>query len=77
MYPSMFPSFPNCRLAELVTLVSDGLQLECSPELDRVQFGEKLKLAIGKFTVDFIPHMNEEEEVRSWSVMTEGTMSQQ
>ena len=28
-----------------------------------MDFGERLKTAIGSFTVDFLPHMREEEEV--------------
>ena len=34
----------------------------CSEEA-RVDFGERLKTAIASFTVDFLPHMREEEEV--------------
>ena len=45
-----------------MALVSDGLQMECSSEKEREQFGERLKVAIRSFTVDFLPHMNEEEE---------------
>ena len=51
------------RLSTLVTLVSDGLQMECCSEGERVNFGEHLKTAIASFTVDFLPHMREEEEV--------------
>ena len=50
-----------------MSLVRDGLQLECSSsssEPERLAFGRRLKGAIDDFTVDFIPHMNEEEEVR-------------
>ena len=32
-------------------------------EGDRVEFGGRLKLAISNFTIDLIPHMNEEEKV--------------
>ena len=32
-------------------------------EGDRVEFGGRLKSAISSFTIDLIPHMNEEEEV--------------
>ena len=46
-----------------MTLVSDGLQFEFPTEADRVNYGNRLKSAISNFTVDFIPHMNEEEEV--------------
>lgn len=47
----------------MVALVNDGLHLESSNEGDRVAFGAQLKDAITNFTVDFIPHMKEEEEV--------------
>ena len=47
-----------------MTLVHDGLRLECnSLEADRLVFGERLKAAIAGFIVDYIPHMKEEEEV--------------
>ena len=36
---------------------------QTSSKEERVKFGEQLKEAIAGFTVDFIPHMNEEEEV--------------
>lgn len=52
------------RLSDLVTLVDSGLELElCSSERQRVDFGELLKQSISGFTIDFIPHMDEEEEV--------------
>ena len=38
--------------------------MECSSEEEREQFGGTLKTAIENFTVDFLPHMKEEEEVR-------------
>ena len=50
-----------------MTLVSDGLQFEFPTEADRVNYGNRLKSAISNFTVDFIPHMNEEEEVYMWT----------
>ena len=54
------------RLNDLVTLVDSGLQPEaCKGERERVAFGEQLKLSIANFTIDFIPHMDEEEEVCS------------
>ena len=52
------------RLSLLVSLVHDGLTWEEPSEGDRVAFGKKLKDAIADFTTDFIPHMEEEEEVR-------------
>ena len=54
----------NDRLSALVSLVSDGLQMEYCSEREREAFGERLKSAIASFTVDFLPHMKEEEEVR-------------
>ena len=54
----------NARLSALVSLVSDGLQMEYCSEREREAFGERLKSAIASFTVDFLPHMKEEEEVR-------------
>lgn len=51
------------RLSLLVSLVHDGLTWEEPSEGDRVAFGKKLKDAIADFTTDFIPHMEEEEEV--------------
>ena len=46
-----------------MTLVHDGLSQEEPSEGDRVAFGKRLKDAIADFTTDFIPHMDEEEEV--------------
>ena len=37
-------------------------------EQDRIRHGEHLKLLINEFTVDFIPHMNEEEEVSLFTI---------
>lgn len=55
-----------CRLSDLVTLVDNGLQLEVyGSECQRLAFGEQLKSSISNFTIDFIPHMDEEEEVGS------------
>ena len=54
----------TCRLSDLVNLVDSGLQLEvCRSECQRLAFGEQLKSSIANFTIDFIPHMDEEEEV--------------
>jgi F-box/leucine-rich repeat protein 5 len=53
----------NNRLSTLVNLVSEGLQMGWCSEEARVDFGERLKTAIASFTVDFLPHMREEEEV--------------
>lgn len=48
-----------------MTLVSTGLEVEVSgsSERQRLDLGELLKSSITNFTVDFIPHMDEEEEV--------------
>lgn len=46
-----------------------GLQLDmCRDEQERRLFGEQLKSSIADFTIDFIPHMDEEEEVRKVKV---------
>ena len=37
--------------------------MEYCSEAERREFGERLKTAIASFTVDFLPHMKEEEEV--------------
>ena len=56
-----------------MTLVHDGLQLEYnSLEADRLVFGERLKAAIASFTVDYIPHMKEEEEVGGCACVSGG-----
>lgn len=49
------------RLHDLMTLIDSTPLL--TNEQDRIRHGEHLKLLINEFTVDFIPHMNEEEEV--------------
>ena len=54
------------RLGELVALVDMAPQSASREE--REQFGRRLKDTIACFTVDFIPHMNEEEEVRICSI---------
>ena len=54
----------QCRLSALVRSVSEGLQMEYCSEAERRDFGERLKTAIASFTLDFLPHMKEEEEVR-------------
>ena len=56
--------YTHCRLSALVRSVSEeGLQMEYCSEAERREFGERLKTAIASFTVDFLPHMKEEEEV--------------
>ena len=37
--------------------------MEYCSEGERMDFGKRLKTAIASFTVDFLPHMREEEEV--------------
>ena len=45
-------------------LVHDGLDSEPDmSDVDRVEFGGRLKSAVTNFTNDLIPHMKEEEEV--------------
>lgn len=50
-----------------MSLVASGLCPEgcLQGERERVEFGEQLKASIASFTTDFIPHMDEEEEVSS------------
>ena len=60
-----FTKFP--RLSTIVKLLGEGLKMECSSKGERKDFGERLKTAISSFTVAFLPHMREEEEVaREW-----------
>lgn len=60
--------FVGIRLSDLVNLVDSGLSQEesCRSPRERQEFGENLTEAITNFTLDFIPHMDEEEEVRGW-----------
>ena len=48
-------------------LLGSGLDLETEEESkdsqDLVEFGKKLKTSIHSFNLDFIPHMEEEEQV--------------
>lgn len=45
-------------------LVHDALHSEPDmSDLDRVEFGGRLRSAVSSFTNDLIPHMKEEEEV--------------
>lgn len=46
-----------------MNLVGEGLKMERSSKGERKDFGERLKTAISSFTVAFLPHMREEEEV--------------
>lgn len=50
------------RITDLVNLV-DSAPKSGSNQETWSSLGEQIKGAIAKFTVDFIPHMNEEEEV--------------
>lgn len=60
-----YTKFP--RLSTIVKLLGEGLKMECSSKGERKDFGERLKTAISSFTVAFLPHMREEEEVaREW-----------
>ena len=55
---------PVCRLSELVVLVHDGMHSELDmSDVERCEFGGRLKSAVFNFTNDLIPHMKEEEEV--------------
>lgn len=57
----------NChsdnRLTDMLELVQDGYKCTQKTELDRKNFGLKLRKALEDFTEQFIPHMEEEEEV--------------
>ena len=47
-------------------LVDSGLELRETHEISRreqEEYGERLKLSISNFTLDLIPHMDEEEKV--------------
>ena len=50
------------RITDLMNLV-DSAPKSGSNQETWSSLGEQIKGAIAKFTVDFIPHMNEEEEV--------------
>lgn len=59
----------NChkdhKLTQMLRLLEDG-HTKCSKsDQDRVNYGIKLRMALDDFTEQFIPHMQEEEEVRS------------
>ncbi len=51
------------RLNELVSLVDRGLEFREESERALTEFGEELKSSIYNFNLDFIPHMDEEEQV--------------
>ena len=57
----------NChsdnRLTDMLELVQDGYKCTQKTEIDRKNFGTKLRKALEEFTEKFIPHMEEEEEV--------------
>ena len=62
----------NChsdnRLTDMLELVQDGYKCTQKTEIDRNNFGRKLRKALEEFTEKFIPHMEEEEEVGIWLV---------
>lgn len=57
----------NChsdnKLTEMLTLLQDGYQCRDKSEVDRQNYGIKLRTALEDFTQEFIPHMEEEEKV--------------
>ncbi|CAC5415804.1 FBXL5 [Mytilus coruscus] len=57
----------NChsdnQLTDILELVQDGYKCTQKTEVDRKNFGTKLRKALEDFTETFIPHMEEEEEV--------------
>lgn len=58
----------NChsdnRLTEMLTLVLEGYRCAQCSEQDREKYGDTLRQALEEFTQVFIPHMEEEEEVK-------------
>lgn len=62
----------NChsdnRLTEMLRLLQDGYQCRDKSEVDRENYGIKLRSALEDFTRKFIPHMEEEEEVLSFYI---------
>lgn len=50
------------RITDLMNLV-DSAPKSGSNQETWSSLGEQIKGAIAKFTIDFVPHMNEEEEV--------------
>ncbi|KAK3102932.1 hypothetical protein FSP39_015038 [Pinctada imbricata] len=57
----------NChsdnKLSEMLQLLQDGYKCTEKSEMDRINYGLKLRSALEDFTEKFIPHMEEEEEV--------------
>jgi len=58
----------NChkdnKLTDMLSLLQDGYKCTKKPDADRVNYGLQLRQALEQFTETFIPHMEEEEEVR-------------
>ncbi|KAL3852519.1 hypothetical protein ACJMK2_016147 [Sinanodonta woodiana] len=57
----------NChkdnKLTDILSLLEDGYQCTKKSDAERINYGIKLRKALEDFTQDFIPHMEEEEEV--------------
>lgn len=57
----------NChkdnRLTDMLKFLQDGYKCTKKSELDRHNYGLQLRQALEDFTEDFLPHMEEEEEV--------------
>ncbi|XP_036363094.1 F-box/LRR-repeat protein 5 isoform X2 [Octopus sinensis] len=57
----------NChkdyKLSQMLQLLEDGLSKCSKTDQDRLNYGLKLRMALDDFTKDFIPHMQEEEEI--------------
>ncbi|KAK3587105.1 hypothetical protein CHS0354_023558 [Potamilus streckersoni] len=57
----------NChkdnKLTDILSLLEDGYQCTKKSDVERINYGIKLRKALEDFTQDFIPHMEEEEEV--------------
>lgn len=52
----------------MLRLLQDGYQCRDKSEVDRENYGIKLRSALEDFTRKFIPHMEEEEEVLSFYI---------
>ncbi|XP_069101137.1 F-box/LRR-repeat protein 5-like [Argopecten irradians] len=57
----------NChsdnRLTEMLNLFQDGYKCTEKTDADRINYGIKLRKALEDFTNNFLPHMEEEEEI--------------
>ena len=54
------------QLIDMLNLLEDGYKCTKKSDIDRMNFGLKLRQALEQFTQTFLPHMAEEEEVSGW-----------